>query len=193
MFMQMRRTNNHVEGFHNSLRVLVNSNSPNLVKFIGIVRSEAESIALQAKLLSQNEALSNLRKDTLEMQHCLSTFWQDYNDQRIGSEKLLQLCAVLFAKHNRNKFRALIDDQVWGRNVRVRNEGIPKQNTIFLCNGWTKFFERRTSEKEIHFSFRITVILFNLLSVSEDTIKNVKMYFFRSFLVVYLATDGCTI
>jgi hypothetical protein len=114
MFMQMRRTNNHVEGFHNSVRVLVNSNSPNLVKFIGIVRySEAESIDLQAKLLSQNEALSNLRKDTLEMQHCLSTFWQDYNDQRIGSEKLLQLCAALFAKHNRDKFRTLIDDQVY--------------------------------------------------------------------------------
>ena len=65
MFMQMRRTNNHVEGFHNSLRVLVNSKSPNLKKFIGIVRSEAESIDLQAKLLSKNEALSNLRKDTL--------------------------------------------------------------------------------------------------------------------------------
>jgi hypothetical protein len=64
MFMQMRRTNNHVEGFHNSLRVLVNSKSPNLKKFIGIVRSEAESIDLQAKLLSQNEALSNLRELT---------------------------------------------------------------------------------------------------------------------------------
>ena len=47
------------------------------------------------------------------MQHCLSTFWQDYNDQRIGSEKLLQLCAALFAKHNRDKFRTLIDDQVY--------------------------------------------------------------------------------
>jgi hypothetical protein len=62
------------------------------------VRSEAESIDLQAKLLSQNEALSNLRKDTQEMQHCLSTFWKDYNDQRIGSEKLFQLCAALFVR-----------------------------------------------------------------------------------------------
>jgi hypothetical protein len=62
------------------------------------VRSEAESIDLQAKLLSQNEALSNLRKDTQEMQHCLSTFWKDYNDKRIGSEKLLQLCAALFVR-----------------------------------------------------------------------------------------------
>ncbi len=61
IFMQMRRTNNHVEEFHNFLRVLVNANnSPNLIKFIGIVLSEAESIDLQAKLLSQNEALSNL-------------------------------------------------------------------------------------------------------------------------------------
>jgi hypothetical protein len=77
------------------------------------VRSEEESIDLQAKLLSQNETLSNLRKDTLEKQHCFSTFWQDCNDKRIGSEKLLQLCAALFAKHNRNKFRALIDDQVY--------------------------------------------------------------------------------
>jgi hypothetical protein len=24
-----------------------------------------------------------------------------------------------------------------------------KRNTIFLCNGWIKFIERRTSEKEI--------------------------------------------
>jgi len=59
------------------------------------VRSEAESIDLQAKLLSQNEALSNLLKDTLEMQHCLSTFWQDYNDQRIGSENFFNY-ALLF-------------------------------------------------------------------------------------------------
>lgn len=38
MFKQMRRTNNHVEDFHNMLKVLVNSNSPNLIKFIGILR-----------------------------------------------------------------------------------------------------------------------------------------------------------
>jgi hypothetical protein len=41
-----------------------------------------------------------------------------------------------------------------------------KQNTIFLCNERMKFIERRTSEKEINFSFRITVIFFNLLSIS---------------------------
>jgi hypothetical protein len=33
-----------------------------------------------------------------------------------------------------------------------------KRNTFFLCIGWIKFIEKRTSEKEIHFSFRITVI-----------------------------------
>jgi hypothetical protein len=41
-----------------------------------------------------------------------------------------------------------------------------KQNTIFLCNERMKFIERRTSEKEINFSFRIPVIFFNLLSIS---------------------------
>ena len=68
-----------------------------------------------------------------------------------------------------------------------------KRNTIFLCNGWIKFIEKRTSEKEIHFSFRITAILFILLSINGDTIKIVMMSFFRSVLVIYLATDGCTI
>jgi hypothetical protein len=56
-----------------------------------------------------------------------------------------------------------------------------KRNTIFLCNGRIKYIERRTNEKEIHFSFRITVILFILLSLSGDTIKKVKMFFFSIF------------
>jgi hypothetical protein len=37
--------------------------------------------------------------------------------------------------------------------------------------------KRRTSEKEIHLSFRGTVILFILLSVSGDQIKKVTMFF----------------
>jgi|688.fasta_scaffold1233239_1 hypothetical protein len=65
-----------------------------------------------------------------------------------------------------------------------------KQNIIFLCDGWIKFIERHISEKKIYFSFRITVILFILLSISGAIKEDV---FFRSFLVVYLATDGCTI
>jgi hypothetical protein len=46
-----------------------------------------------------------------------------------------------------------------------------KRNTIFLCNGWFKFIKRRSSEKEIHFSFRSTFILFILLSRSRETKK----------------------
>jgi hypothetical protein len=98
---------------------------PHLLFRAFFVRSEAESIDLQAKLLYQNEALSNLRKDTLEMRHCLSTFWQDYNDQRFSSEKLLQLCAALFAKQNRNKFRTLIDDQVDDDPQQARSSASP--------------------------------------------------------------------
>jgi hypothetical protein len=68
-----------------------------------------------------------------------------------------------------------------------------KRNTIFLFNGWIKYIRSCTNEKEIHFSFRITVILFILLRISGDTIKKSKEVFFDLFLVVYLATDGCTI
>ncbi len=73
-----------------------------------------------------------------------------------------------------------------------RTEQGAKRNSIFLCNGWITFIIRLTSEKEIIFSFRITVILFILLSIYGDNQKS-KDVFFRSFLVVYLATDGCTI
>jgi hypothetical protein len=47
--------------------------------------------------------------------------------------------------------------------------------------GWITFIKRPTSEKEIHFSFRGTVILFILLSISGDTIKKIKMSFFDLF------------
>jgi hypothetical protein len=46
-----------------------------------------------------------------------------------------------------------------------------KRNTIFLCNGWFKFIKRRTNEKEIHFSYRSTIILFILLNRNGETIK----------------------
>ncbi|EFX65616.1 hypothetical protein DAPPUDRAFT_264446 [Daphnia pulex] len=83
----MRRTNNHVEEFHNFLRVLVNANnSPNLIKFIGIVLSEAESIDLQAKLLSQNEALTAISDPVLDILGPGPKWSKRYGAEMVGSK-----------------------------------------------------------------------------------------------------------
>jgi hypothetical protein len=58
-----------------------------------------------------------------------------------------------------------------------RNRSREKRNALFLCNGWIKFIKRRTSEKEIYFSLRSTVILFILLSISGDTKKSKDVFF----------------
>ncbi len=75
------------------------------------------------------------------------------------------------------------EEKLKGKKILGLNGTEPgaKRNTIFLCNGWIKFIERRTSENSIHFSFRITIILFIRLSISGDTIKKVKMSFFDLF------------
>ncbi len=79
MFMQLRKTNNNAEGFHNHLKALVGTHSPNLFKFLGIIKDESETIVLKAKLLSQKQAISRLSKNMQDMQAQLSEYWEDYN------------------------------------------------------------------------------------------------------------------
>jgi hypothetical protein len=49
-------------GYHNSLKLEVANNNPNLIKFIILLKAEADKIDLKAKLLSQEQALEDLRK-----------------------------------------------------------------------------------------------------------------------------------
>jgi hypothetical protein len=49
-------------GYHNSLKLEVANNSPNLIKFIRLLKLEADKIDLKAKLLSQKQALQQLSK-----------------------------------------------------------------------------------------------------------------------------------
>ncbi len=45
------------------------------------------------------------------MQHLLTICWQDFEDLKIGSEELLVIkCAQLYAKHNAEKFKKLMED-----------------------------------------------------------------------------------
>ena len=49
-------------GYHNFLKLEVANNNPNLIKFIILLKAEADKIDLKAKLLSQEQALEDLRK-----------------------------------------------------------------------------------------------------------------------------------
>lgn len=49
-------------GYHNSLKLEVANNNPNLIKFITLLKAEADKIDRKAKLLSQEQALEDLRK-----------------------------------------------------------------------------------------------------------------------------------
>ena len=111
MYKQMRRTNNNVEGFHNRIKQIVNSNSPNLVKFIATLREESETINLQAKLVSQGEALSAQRKNTLDIQFHLCKLWDDYDNLQLLSKDLLEAVADLYASHNKEKFKKLMEEE----------------------------------------------------------------------------------
>ena len=92
MFMQFRRNNNNAEGFHNLLKSLVGTNSPNLIKFLGIIKNEADKIDLKAKLLSQHKALLALSKNTQEMQYTLSQLWEAYSTKTLNARQLLESC-----------------------------------------------------------------------------------------------------
>lgn len=81
-FMQHRRTKNNAEGngnentitliystqffkfigYHNSLKLEVLTNSINLIKFIRLLKEEANKIDLKAKLLSQKQILIRTNK-----------------------------------------------------------------------------------------------------------------------------------
>jgi hypothetical protein len=47
------------------LKIEVATNSPNLVKFIWTIKEEADKIDLKAKLLSQRQALEQVKKGNI--------------------------------------------------------------------------------------------------------------------------------
>ncbi len=49
-------------GYHNSLKLEVANNNPNLIKFIRLLKAEADKINMKTKLVSQKQALQGFRK-----------------------------------------------------------------------------------------------------------------------------------
>ncbi len=109
-----------VLGYHNSLKLEVATNSPNLIKFITRMEEEASKIDLKAKLLSQKQALeqlskgkkqknipcekfyfSNILTDTTTWQSQLTEVWQNYQVKNITSKELLEQLGRLSRKFSK--------------------------------------------------------------------------------------------
>ncbi|EFX72006.1 hypothetical protein DAPPUDRAFT_326562 [Daphnia pulex] len=76
----------------------------NLVKFIQLMKAEAEKIDWKAKLLSQEQQLQSISKDSTHFNAKLMELWKKFQDKALSSKELLGELAKLSRKQeSRNK------------------------------------------------------------------------------------------
>ncbi|CAG2211533.1 unnamed protein product [Mytilus edulis] len=97
VFMSSIRTNNDVEGWHNSVNTRVCTRGP--VPFYSLVTElfkEASDIPLQLKLVSEGKLQRYQRKQSRQTQGRLFALWDEYCNNSISASRLLKECASVY-------------------------------------------------------------------------------------------------
>ncbi|CAC5417309.1 unnamed protein product [Mytilus coruscus] len=97
VFMSSIRTNNDVEGWHNSVNTRVCTRGP--VPFYSLVTElfkEASDIPLQLKLVSEGKLQRYQRKHSRQTQGRLFALWDEYCNNSISASRLLKECASVY-------------------------------------------------------------------------------------------------
>nr|CAH0102454.1 unnamed protein product [Daphnia galeata] len=87
------------ERYPNSLKLEVSTNRINLIKFIRLMHAEAKQIDWKAKLLTQDQQLQSLTKDSTTFNAQLQIVWTQYNHCELSSKELLLALSSLSRKH----------------------------------------------------------------------------------------------
>ncbi|XP_062597710.1 uncharacterized protein LOC134259125 [Saccostrea cucullata] len=94
VFMLAIRTNNNVEGWHNS-RVGQKCPVPFYLLLVGL-HKEAKQIPLQAKLISEGKMVLIHKKRTTNINGKLFAAWKQYPEGEMTSSQLLRRCANVY-------------------------------------------------------------------------------------------------
>ena len=96
VFMLPIRTNNDVEGWHNSLNRRAN-NRIHLPFYllVELLHQEARLVRIQIKLVSEGKLTRLQRKEYHQLQTQIFQHWERYNNDEISARRLLKLCSYL--------------------------------------------------------------------------------------------------
>ena len=95
----MVRTNNDLEGYHNRLNIRsAAQNSPvSIANLIKVLYEEAKLVKVRYRQISASNVMMQRRKSTMEVQGKLCALWDQYDNEEISREQLMQEC-VQFCK-----------------------------------------------------------------------------------------------
>ena len=96
VFMKAVRTNNDVEGWHNSLNRRASGRCQMaFYLLINLLHSEARLTALHVRLVSEQKLKRIQRKKYRKLQARVFTYWEEYNNQQKSAAQLLRACSYL--------------------------------------------------------------------------------------------------
>ena len=96
VFMKAVRTNNDVEGWHNSLNRRASGRCQMaFYLLINLLHSEARLTALHVRLVSEQKLKRIQRKKYRKLQARVFTYWEEYNSRQKSAAQLLRACSYL--------------------------------------------------------------------------------------------------
>jgi len=93
VFREVIRTNNDVEGWHRRINTRAGRADLSFYVLVPLLRSEAETVDLQIRLVSENLLTRIHRKQNVNTHGRLFEAWDKYEDDEMTTTQLLRTCS----------------------------------------------------------------------------------------------------